>query len=168
MSKLIKNGQIVTDAWQRLVLAEGDDPATLALPTTPTLLPLAVWQARREELLKTGAAQGVWLDSNERPEVLAEDIDRLAVIAVNFPKFTDGRGYSIARLLRERLKFAGELRAIGEVLHDQLQFLSRCGFDALAVREGKPLEAAVAGLTAFSDAYQTDVQQPQPLFRRRA
>jgi uncharacterized protein (DUF934 family) len=87
---------------------------------------------------------------------------------VNFPKFADGRGYSTARLLRERYGYHGEIRAIGDVLHDQLFFMKRCGFDAYAVRADKDIEAALAGFDDFSDAYQAAVDQPQPLFRRRA
>ena len=87
---------------------------------------------------------------------------------MNFPKFTDGRGYTTARLLRERYAYLGEIRAIGDVLRDQLQNLRRCGFDAFAVREGRDLEDALRGFADFSEHYQTAVTEPQPLFRRRA
>ena len=86
---------------------------------------------------------------------------------MNFPKFADGRGYSIARLLRERYAYRGEIRAIGDVLQDQLFFMKRCGIDAYAVRADKDIEAALTGLRDFSEAYQAAVDQPQPLFRRR-
>ena len=93
--------------------------------------------------------------------------DRLALIAVDFPKFSDGRGYSIARLLRERYGFEGELRAIGDVLRDQLYYLRQCGFNAFAVRADRDVEAALRGLADFSDGYQASVATPLPLFRRR-
>lgn len=168
MPKIIKNDRIVEDAWQVLKLADGEAAETVALPQTATLFPLAVWQARKDELLARSATAGVWLDSSEGPEALVGDLANLAIIGVNFPKFADGRGYSTARLLRERYGYRGEIRAIGDVLHDQLFFMQRCGIDAYAVRADKGIEAALAGLTTFSDAYQAAVDQPQPLFRRRA
>ena len=168
MPKLIKNGQIVEDAWQILKLADGEAAETVALPQAATLFPLSVWLARKSELRARIATAGVWLDSSEGPEALVGELERLAIIGVNFPKFADGRGYSTARLLRERYAYRGEIRAIGDVLHDQLFFMKRCGIDAYAVRADKDIEAALAGLNTFSDAYQAAVDQPQPLFRRRA
>ena len=168
MPKIIKKDRIVEDTWHVLKLAEGETAETVALPEATTLFPLAVWLARKSELLARIATAGVWLDSSEGPEALVGDLERLAIIGVNFPKFADGRGYSTARLLRERYGYRGEIRAIGDVLHDQLFFMKRCGIDAYAVRADKDIEAALAGLNTFSDAYQAAVDQPQPLFRRRA
>ena len=168
MFKIIKNGQIVDDAWQVLTLAEGETADSVALPAAPALLPLAVWLARRDEILARAGEFGVWLDSDEGPEAIAGDLAQLALIGVNFPKFADGRGYSTARLLRERYHYRGEIRAIGDVLHDQLFYMKRCGIDAFAVRADKDIEAALAGLHDFSESYQAAVDQPQPLFRRRA
>lgn len=168
MAQLIKHGVATTDSWQILDLAAGESPETVALPDGDIIFPLAVWQARKDELLARNATAGVWLDSNEGPEVLAGDLESLAVIGVNFPRFADGRGYSTARLLRERYGYGGEIRAIGDVLHDQLFFMRRCGIDAYAVRADKDIEAALAGLSTFSETYQAAVDQPQPLFRRRA
>jgi len=167
MSKIIKNGQIVDDGWHVLKLAEGQEPASVALPEVPSLLPITVWLARKTEILALGNLVGVWLDSSEGPEAIAGDLAHFALIGVNFPKFSDGRGYSSARLLRERYSYRGEIRAIGDVLQDQLFYMKRCGIDAFAVREDKDIEAALAGLNVFSDAYQAAVDQPQPLFRRR-
>jgi len=109
----------------------------------------------------------VWLDANEGPEAIAADLQRFAIIAVNFPKFGDGRGYSIARLLRERYRYTGELRAIGDVLHDHLHFMKQCGFDAFVLREDQDAGEALSALDTFSDGYQTSVLRPVPLFRRR-
>jgi len=167
MSKIIKNGQIVDDAWQVLKLTEEQAPESVNLPNVPTLLPLAVWAARKAEILANGNPFGIWLDSSEGPEAIANDLADFSLIGVNFPKFADGRGYSSARLLRERYGYRGEIRAIGDVLQDQLFYMKRCGIDAFAVREDKDIEAALAGLNVFSDAYQAAVDQPQPLFRRR-
>jgi uncharacterized protein (DUF934 family) len=167
MPRIIRNTSIVDDDWQVLTLAEGETPATVALPAGPVLLPLAVWLARRDEIIAGGGQIGVWLDSHEGPEALAGDIERFAVIAVNFPKFTDGRSYSSARLLRERHHFHGEIRAIGDVLQDQLFYMRRCGINAYALRADKDIDRALAGLSVFSETYQAAVDQPYPLFRRR-
>ncbi len=167
MPRIIRKQEIVEDSWQVLSLAAGESAETIPLPAGPVLLPLAVWLARRDEVLQRDEQPGVWLDSDEGPEALAEDCARFAVIGINFPKFTDGRGYSSARLLRERYHYTGEIRAIGDVLHDQLFLMRRCGIDAYAVRADKDIEQALAGLRAFSESYQAATDQPQPLFRRR-
>ncbi|MFX7739746.1 DUF934 domain-containing protein, partial [Acinetobacter baumannii] len=87
----------------------------------------------------------------ERPEELKGQLDSFKVVAVDFPKFADGRGYSIAYNLRARLGYTGELRAIGDVLRDQLFYMQRVGFDAFAVRADKNIHDAVKGLTDFSE-----------------
>ena len=97
----------------------------------------------------------------------ADRIGRLGVIAVNFPKYGDGRGYSIGRLLRERYGYKGELRAVGVVARDHLQQMAQCGFDAFLLREGEDAQEALTAFDDFSEAYQTSAAQPQPLFRRR-
>lgn len=167
MSRLIKHQGIAENTWSRLVLAEGEAPENVALANAPVLYPLAVWQAQRTAILERGQPAGVWLNSHEAPESLAADLEHLAVIAINFPKFTDGRGYSTARLLRERHDFQGELRAIGDVQRDQVHNLRRCGFDAFELREGLDIENALLGFADFSEHYQTAVTDTLPLFRRR-
>ena len=104
MSRIIKDGRVVADAWEIVKLAEGEPPEAAIIPETNAIVPLSVWQARREELLgrPSGRPIGVWLGSGEAPEAIAADLAHFAVVAVDFPKFTDGRGYSTARLLRER------------------------------------------------------------------
>ena len=111
---------------------------------------------------------GVWIASDERPEPLKDDLPNFAVVAVDFPKFTDGRGYSIAYNLRVRLGWTGELRAIGDVLRDQLFSMRRVGFDAYAVRADRDPHDALKGLSDFSETYQASVDQKVPLFRRHA
>jgi uncharacterized protein (DUF934 family) len=162
MPQLIKDGAIVDDRWALL------REATLAeLPAAaPVIVPLALWRAERSALLARGAV-GVWLKPDDDPDVLAADCGSLPLIAVDFPQCTDGRGYSLARLLRDKHGFAGELRAIGDVLRDQLFYLRQCGFNAFAVRADKNLEAALIGLADFSDNYQATAANPLPLFRRR-
>lgn len=168
MTQIIKNRQAVTDEFTLVQLAEGDTPETLALPAGAIIVPLAMWLTRKAELQARGTPVGVWLDVTEGPEAIADELAAFAVIGVNFPKFTDGRGYSTARLLRERHGYNGELRAIGDVLHDQLFLMARCGFDAFALKEGKDTAKALAAFETFKTPYQAAVDQSQPLFRRRA
>ncbi|MFZ4538321.1 DUF934 domain-containing protein [Propionivibrio sp.] len=167
MPKIIKNDQIVDDHWQILRLAEDQTAESVLLADDLLVVPLAVWRARREQLLSRSKPFGVWLDSSEGPEAIAGDLEHFAFIGVNFPKFTDGRSYSTARLLRERYSYRGEIRALGDVLQDQLFYMKRCGIDAYALREDKDIDAALASLGDFSETYQAAVDQPQPLFRRR-
>ena len=167
--RIIRNNVVVTDEWTLIPAIE--DGAAAALPGGKVIVPLNVWLAQREGLLERAsgkdAALGVWLDSNQDPAALVETIARISVIAVNFPRFTDGRGYSIAALLRSRYGFRGELRAIGDVLRDQLFYLRRVGFNAFAVRADRNIDEAVKALTDFSENYQGSIDQPVPLFRRR-
>lgn len=165
MRDLIRHDGIHKDNWTVVdAPAEGE---TLTLPEGPALLPAAVWKEKREELAGRDDI-GVWLDSHEEPEMLSGHTHELPVIAINFPTFTDGRGYSIARLLRERFGFRNELRAVGDVLLDQLFYMKRCGFDAYALREDKDINKAEQSLNIFSTAYQAAVDEKDPLFRRRA
>ena len=166
MALIIKDGNVVTDPWLRLELnPDGSAPSTL--PSRDIIVPLAMWREQRAHLLVRPGRLGVWLDSHEEPAAIAEDLKLFGVVAVNFPKFGDGRGYSTARLLRERYGWRGELRAIGDIFRDQLQFLAGCGFDAFALRAGEDPQEALAGFGVFSESYQATVAQPLPLFRRR-
>ena len=166
MATLIKERRIVADSWHLLERGSKGE-----LPEVPArgdvIVPLALWLARREDFLAYPGKLGVWVDANEGPEALAGDVQRFPLIAVNFPKFGDGRGYSIARLLRERYGYRGELRAIGDVLHDHLYFMEQCGFDAFALREDQDAQEALSAFDTFSDSYQATVLRPVPLFRRR-
>ena len=166
MATIIRQRQVVADNWQLLKSAADATDATPA--GGDVIVPLAVWRGHRDSLVARAGRLGVWLDANDDPALIAGDLEHFAVIAVNFPQFTDGRGYSIARLLRERYGWRGELRAIGDVLRDQLFYLSRCGFDAFALRDGQDAQSALAAFTDFSEGYQTSVERPQPLFRRRS
>ena len=171
-SKVIKNGVVSDDAWKLVTLAADDSLETLELPTGPLLVPVSVWRARRAELINRecehGWPLGVWLTAEEGPEIIATDVNDFAVIAVEFPRFADGRGYSTARLLRTRYGYKGELRAIGDVLRDQLFYLQRVGFDAFALRADKSAEDARASLADFSAAYQCAADLSLSLQRRAA
>ena len=165
VSYIIRNRAVVADDWTLISAAE--DGAAVALPAGKLIVPLNVWLAQRDALLERRQPLGVWLDSHQDPAELADAISRFAVIAVNFPKFADGRGYSIATLLRSRYGFKAELRAIGDVLRDQLFYMQRVGFNAYAVRADKDIHDAIKALKDFSVTYQGSVDQPVPLFRRR-
>ncbi|WLI90309.1 DUF934 domain-containing protein [Massilia sp. R2A-15] len=164
-TRIIKGREVVADDWSVLRLDENDAPESAVVPEGKVIVPLAVWQSQRESL--AGRADlGVWIGADERPETLKGELDNFAVVAVDFPKFTDGRGYSIAFNLRKRLGYTGELRAIGDVLRDQLFSMHRVGFDAFATRPDRSIEDALKGLTDFSETYQASVDQDLPLFRR--
>ena len=168
MAQLIKNQSVTVDAWKTLEIAEGETPETIALPAGDIIFPCAVWQARKTEIISKHKRIGLLIQPDERVEDIAADLDYFIVIAVNFPKFVDGRGYSSASLLRQRYKYQGELRAVGDVLHDQLFFMQRVGFDSYALKDGKnAVYALQAGFSPFSETYQTSTGQPEPYFRRR-
>lgn len=163
MPRLIRRGRVADDAFVVLRDARTFDDVP---GNASVLVPLALWQSARDALLARGGA-GVWLAPTDDPAALAGDVARLGVIAVDFPAFGDGRGYSTARLLRQRYGYTGELRAIGDVQRDQLAYLAQAGFDAFAVRADRGLEDAVAALADFTDGYQATTLRT-PWFRRRA
>ena len=162
---IIKNKTIMNDDWIVLRLSEGDTPQSVAIPHGKIIVPLKVWQAQRDAL-QHRAELGVWLNSDERAEDLQHDVAKFSVIAVNFPRFADGRGYSIAHHLRTRLGYRGELRAIGDVLRDQMFYMQRVGFDAFAPRADKDIREALKGLNDFTVTYQASTDEKLPLFRR--
>ncbi|WP_193075422.1 DUF934 domain-containing protein [Pseudomonas sp. FME51] len=164
MQQIIKGNQVVEDAWQLLPKDTNTDDLT---NTGNIIVPLALWFEHAHALKARDGGLGVWLDADEEAEGIADDLRHFQVIALNFPVFSDGRSYSNARLLRDRYGYEGELRAIGDVLRDQLFFMHRCGFDAYALREDHDPHAALASLNDFSEVYQASTDQPLPLFRRR-
>jgi len=157
--KVIKNRQIVEDGFELV-------PAGEELPDSgDVIVDLARWNAEHEALGARDGAVGVVLSSSETPDQI-QALDRLPLVAIEFPKFGDGRGYSSARLLRERLGFPGEIRAVGDVLRDQLFYMARCGIDSFALKQGKDAEGALSAFDDFSVTYQAGADDPRPLFRR--
>jgi uncharacterized protein (DUF934 family) len=162
MPEIILRDVIVADDWQVLRPAAGE-PAIV--PAGRVVVPLAIWLDRQSELAARDDV-GVWLAGTDDPANLASSLPALPLVAVDFPKFTDGRGYSIAYLLRSRFGYLGELRAIGDVLPDQLFYMKRVGFDAFAVRADKDIRQALRSLRPFTDAYQGSWDNAVPAFRR--
>ncbi len=147
------------DAWRAAGDAAGVQPAPGCLFT------LAQWQTVRERWPHDVAA-GVSVPNDADVEGLEPDLPRLGLVVLRFPVWTDGRAYSQARLLRVRLRFAGEVRASGEVLVDMLPLLHRTGFDAVELRADQSLDSAQRALRFFAGHYQGDVHEPRPRFRR--
>ena len=152
----------MADDWQVLRPVAGEP---VAVPAGRVIVALEVWLRQRVELIARGDI-GVWLAGSDDPALLAPSLSSLSLIAVDFAKFTDGRGYSIAYLLRSRFGFRGELRAIGDVLPDQLFYMKRVGFDSFAVRADKDIRQALQCLRPFTDAYQGSWDNAVPAFRR--
>ncbi|TCS34774.1 uncharacterized protein (DUF934 family) [Paucimonas lemoignei] len=161
--KIIKSEpQIVEDAW---TVVRGPE-ATTEANTRQLILPIAYLENAPAEY-EAIQPRAVWIAPDDEFESLAQHFHKLDLIAVDFPSFRDGRGYSIGYLLRTRYKWQGELRAIGDVLRDQLNYMRRCGFDSFAVRADKNIHDAVKSFSHYSVQYQGAVDQPLPLFRRR-
>ena len=145
--QIIRNRKIVEDDFVHVA----DDAA---IPAGNVLVPLERWREERDSLASRDGKLGVVLPNTIDPRELADDLGHFAVIAVDFPIYRDGRAFSVARLLRERMHYAGEIRAVGNVLRDQLLFMERCGFDAYEIEDGKDLESALEGFGDFSVSYQ--------------
>ena len=149
-----------TDPW--LLLPDSE----IAGPAPHRLLPLAQWEAVREHW-PADVPVGVLLPNTADVEELAADLPRMALVALEFPKWVDGRAYSQARVLRTRLRYRGEIRATGDVVVDMMLLLQRTGFDAVVLREGQKRSSAERALGFFPAFYQGDVLQPQPVFARQ-
>jgi uncharacterized protein (DUF934 family) len=154
--KVIKDKQIVDDAWH---LVKDDEAAG-----SHAIVSLARWNAEKDVLKATGPV-GVVLRSAESPADIT-DLPALALVAVDFPAFTDGRGYTSARLLKSRFGFQGEVRAVGDVMRDEMFLMHRCGIDSFAVKPGKNIEKALSAFDDFSVTYQAAADDERPLFRR--
>lgn len=165
MAKIVKGRAVVADDWIMVRLAEGQTVAGVVLPEGKLIVPLPLWQLRREALSKREAL-GIWLADSEGPELITADLSHFDLVAIDFPKFSNGRGYSSAALLRTRYGYQDELRAIGDVLRDQMFYLERVGFDTFAVRSDRSIEDALDSLKDFSVTYQSSTDETQPLFRR--
>jgi uncharacterized protein (DUF934 family) len=158
---LIKQNQVVSsDSWT-FVADDAELPASGDI-----VVGLQRLLANADALRARPGKLGVRIDPEDELEVAKQALDKVQLVALTFPKFGDGRAYSKARLFRDRFGYKGELRAVGEVLADQLQYMSRCGFDAFALAEGKDTAAALRALNDFTVTYQGASDDPRPLYRR--
>ncbi len=159
---LIKNGALIDDPWITV-----DDEGDLG-EASHLIVSLERWRAEADGLRRRQGPLGIRLKSDQSPELIASDLDRFEVVALEFPRFTDGRAYSYARLLRERYGYERELRAVGNVLRDQFLFMLRCGFDAFEVAEDSVLEGWRAALGEISVVYQPTADGRSPAHALRA
>ena len=157
--QLVKGRKLVEDTYT--LVRELD----AQLPAGPVIVPVERWVAERDALLQRGDV-GVLLGGADDPSVLADDVGTLELIAIDFPAFKDGRGYTHARMLRDRYGYEGELRAIGQILRDQIFYYARCGFDAFLIPEGKNALDVMKGLDDFTVTYQAAADEPAPIYRR--
>lgn len=159
MPKLIKNGEIVNDTY-----VWSQDPEET--PTANSIIAAQKWLADKDTLGIEVA--GIWIEAGDGVDFLEGiDVNQFDVIGIHFPAFADGRGFSYARLLRERYHYKGDIRALGQFIPDQLGYLLRVGFSSFQFNENVDLEKALLLHKPFSIAYQGDVADPRPLFLRR-
>jgi uncharacterized protein (DUF934 family) len=162
---LIKDQQLSDNHWQLIDKEQVIDLSSVA-DSDHIILPFARWQENQSIVL--GKANiGLWLDSDESAEPLASVCHDVPLIAINFPVFSDGRGYSYARTLRDHFAYRGEIRAIGDVLPDQMYFYQRCGFNSFLLRSDVNPETAINCLNDFSLSYQAGSDQRTPIFHQR-
>ena len=159
--RVIKDKQVIDDEWILVRDTEND------LQPGKVILPLAYWQENRDALINENEQHAVWIDGDTETEALLDDLDKFDLIALDFPKFKDGRSYTHARLLKQRYDYQGELRAIGDVLRDQLFYLLRCGFDSFQLREDKDAEAALKSFNDFTVRYQAAADDAVPVYKLR-
>ena len=160
MPKLIKNNQVSSDTWQVI------SPETEALPSDDGnyLAPMQLFLDDKNNFKAN--TMGVYINSDEDFAALKHDLDSIQLIALNFGVFADGRPFSIARTLRDKYDYQGEIRAIGNFIRDQLTYLKRSGFDSFSMQE-PVAEDILKSLTDFTEFYQAAHDESQPLFRRR-
>ena len=161
--RVIKDNRIIEDEWQRLKEIDVVDE----LPEGKVIMTFTYWQANRDRLIAQNKKYAVCINGDVETEEVVKDMEHFELIALDFPVFTDGRSYSHARLLRERYGYTGELRAVGDVLRDQLFFMQRCGIDSYQVREDKNIEDALNAFTELSVKYQTAADRVQPVYKLR-
>ena len=161
MTKLLRHGAFAADSYQ----PAADDAA---LPDGAVLVSLSRFRQDREALLARNTPIGVKLQSHENPELLGDDVNRLSLVALEFPKFRDGRAFSWARLLRTRLGFKGEVRAVGDFLYDQVSYQHRVGFDAWEVPDHFTIEMFNRALTEMTNGYQPSTDGKKTIRELRA
>tara|TARA_B100000579_G_scaffold256882_1_gene211475 strand:+ start:168 stop:668 length:501 start_codon:yes stop_codon:yes gene_type:complete len=166
MQNLIKQGAVVHDDWT--LVKEATDPTILDISqSTNLIVPIKFWNMHKSEIESYLGKVTIWLDSDEFLDEINEELNTFSLIALNFPVFSDGRPYTTARHLRQRGKFLGEIRAIGDVLRDQIFYMSQCGFNSFLLRHDQDPDSCIRALKDFKANYQSTVLEENPLFRRR-
>ncbi|MFW5450466.1 MAG: DUF934 domain-containing protein [Methylophagaceae bacterium] len=158
--QIIKDREIVEDNWLHL-----EDDTTLV--NGNVTVSLARWQAEHESLVDHQGGLGLRLSGDDPLEEIVPDLDNFSLIVLIFPAFPDGRCYSFARLLRDRYGYDDEIRAQGDILHDQLFYMTQCGINSFEMANSATIESALVAFDDFSESYQTTVLKPEPLYRRR-
>ena len=158
---LLKDGAIAEDTWRALT---DEDPLA---GDEPIIVSYDRWQADRDRLSRHNGPLGVRLKSDQPPQLIEKDLGRFELIAREFPNMGDGRAYSYARMLRDRMKFKGELRAVGDITKDLLFFLQRCGFTSFDMPKGRDPQDALGALHSFSVAYAPASDHQEPAYRLR-
>jgi uncharacterized protein (DUF934 family) len=159
--QIIKDGAVVSDSWVHV--ADGDELP----PSADVIVSLERYREQRQALGQRAGKVGVRLRNDQEAKTVGELAPELPLIALEFPGFKDGRSYTTARLLRDRFGFKGTLRAIGDVLRDQLFYMRRCGFDEFELKAGKDIHGALQAFGEFSVTYQGAADDRRPLFARR-
>ena len=162
--QIIKDHKIVDDHSQHVAEGAGVDQ----LPAGDIIVPLALWQAHKEPLLQRQGQLGIRLNGDNDVTEIATELQRFALIALQFPAFRDGRAYSIARTLRQHYNYMGELRAVGNVLRDQAGYMARVGFNAFEIDPKQDVQDALKAFGEISVKYQSSSDEPLPIYRRRA
>ncbi|NQV57128.1 MAG: DUF934 domain-containing protein [Rhodospirillales bacterium] len=158
---LIKDGAVSRDSWVHL-----DDGETIN-GAPAIIVSYDRWHGQRAEFTAHNGPLGIRMRSDQPPSLIEEHVGRFDLIALEFPSLNDGRGFSHARILRERFGFAGELRAVGDVIEDQIFFMARSGFNAFELADGREPAHAIAALKEFSVAYQPAADHMAPAYELR-
>lgn len=162
MGNYIKDRKPAEDEWMPFTGLEDSD----SLPTGDIYVPLEEWVSARDMLLGRNSRLGVSLKNTDDLSLIKSDLERLDLIVLEFPKMADGRAFTQARLLRDRYGFKGEIRATGDVLHDQLFYMQRCGFNAFELRSGQDLTGSLKAFTEMTVTYQPATDEEFPIWRR--
>lgn len=159
--KIIKDRAIIEDTY---TLVDALD----SIPVSGDILvDFSIWPELKSKLDNHEGRVGLKVPGDAEPEAFSSELGKLDLVAIDFPVFRDGRGYSLARIVRDRFHYQGELRATGDVLKDQLFYLQRCGFNSFATREDRCIEDALLSLRDFTVTYQADAFEKKPIYHRR-
>ncbi len=161
--RVIKDDQIIEDSWIRLdAVAPGQ-----SIPDGDVIVPYSYWKENQDSLATHAGKIAVCLNGDDKIEDIINDLGKFNLIALDFPAFKDGRCYTHARMLRDRYGYKGDLRAVGDVLRDQLFYMKRCGFSSFLIRQDKDIEDALEAFKDFTVKYQTAADGALPVYKLR-